>query len=100
MSKKALSESDIYDRYITPGIVAAGWEMTMQMYHEFGFTAGRIIARGQRKRADHLLLYHHDLPIPVIEAFDSGNKKYDRLWLESYRELETVVGRTADSWSD
>ena len=63
MNKKTLSESDICDQYITPAIVAAGWDMTMQIRHEFGFTAGRIIVRGkfavpgQRKHADYLLFY-------------------------------------------
>ena len=41
MDKKTLSESDICDRCITPAIVAAGWDMTMKMCREFGFTAGR-----------------------------------------------------------
>jgi type I restriction enzyme R subunit len=63
VNKKTLSESDICDQYITPAIVAAGWDMTMQIRREFGFTAGRIIVRrkfavrGQRKRADYLLFY-------------------------------------------
>jgi type I restriction enzyme, R subunit len=74
VSKRALSESDICDHYITPAIVAAGWDMTTQMCREFGFTAGRIIVRGQfavrgqRKRADYLLFYQPNLPIAVVEA--------------------------------
>ena len=47
MDKTTLSESDICDQYITPAIVAAGWDMTTQIRREFGFTAGRIIVRGQ-----------------------------------------------------
>ena len=42
VNKKTLSESDICDQYITPAIVAAGWDMTTQMRREFGFTAGRV----------------------------------------------------------
>ena len=59
MNKKALSESDICDQYITPAIVAAGWDKTTQIRREFGFTAGRIIVRGKMvtrgkaKRADY-----------------------------------------------
>jgi type I restriction enzyme R subunit len=77
MSKKALSESDICDQYITPAIVAAGWDKTTQIRREFGFTAGRIIVRGQlavrgqRKRADYVLLYQPHLPIAVVEAKDN-----------------------------
>ena len=78
-SKRVLSESDICDQYITPAIVAAGWDMTTQIRREFGFTAGRIIVRGQSKRADYLLFSQLNLPVAVVEAFDSGNKKYDRL---------------------
>ena len=77
MDKTTLSESDICDRYITPAIVAAGWDMTTQMRREFGFTAGRVIVRGkfavrgQRKRADYLLFYQPNLPIAVVEAKDN-----------------------------
>jgi type I restriction enzyme R subunit len=74
VNTKALSESDICDQYITPAIVAAGWDMTTQIRREFSFTAGRIIVRGQlavrgqRKRADYLLFYQPNLPIAVVEA--------------------------------
>lgn len=79
MSKKALSESDICDQYITPAIVAAGWDKTTQIRREFGFTAGRIIVRGQlavrgqRKRADYVLFSQPHVPIAVIEAKDNNH---------------------------
>jgi type I restriction enzyme R subunit len=57
VSKRVLSESDICDQYITPAIVAAGWDITTQIRSEFGFTAGRIIVRGQLKHVDYLLFY-------------------------------------------
>jgi type I restriction enzyme R subunit len=77
-NKKALSESDICDRYITPAIITAGWA-THQWRREFGFTDGKIIvrgnlvARGKRKRADYLLFYTPDLPIALIEAKDNNH---------------------------
>lgn len=75
-NKKALSESDICDRYITPAIVAAGWAPN-RWRREYGFTDGKIIVRGQlvargrRKRADYLLFHQPNLPIALIEAKDN-----------------------------
>lgn len=75
-NKKALNESDICDRYITPAITDAGWT-TNRWRREFGFTDGKIIvrgnlvARGKRKRADYLLFHTPDLPIAIIEAKDN-----------------------------
>lgn len=75
-NKKALSESDICDRYITPAVTKAGWAAN-QWRREFGFTDGKIIvrgklvARGKRKRADYLLFHTPDRPIAVLEAKDN-----------------------------
>ena len=78
MNKKALSESDICDRYISPALESAGWDNTMWR-REFQFTDGRIIvrnklvARGKSKRADYLLFLKPNLPIAVIEAKDNNH---------------------------
>ena len=78
MDKKALSESDICDRYITPAVERAGWA-TEQWRREFGFTdgkmivRGKLVARGKRKRADYLLFHKPNLPIAVIEAKDNNH---------------------------
>ena len=78
MNKKQLSESDICDRFISPALTKAGWE-NHQWRREFSFTDGRIIvrgkmvARGQRKRADYLLFYKPNLPIALIEAKDNNH---------------------------
>lgn len=76
MNKKALSESDICDRFISPALSVAGWDET-RWRREYPFTAGRIIvrgeliARGKQKRADYLLFYKSNIPIAVIEAKDN-----------------------------
>lgn len=76
MNKKALSESDICDRYITPAIEQAGWTSD-RWRREFGFTDGKVIvrgkmvARGNPRRADYLLFYEPNIPIAVIEAKDN-----------------------------
>lgn len=47
LNKKALSEQDICLKFITPAIVAAGWDPMLQMRQEVSFTAGRILVRGK-----------------------------------------------------
>jgi type I restriction enzyme R subunit len=75
-NKRALSESDICDRYITPAITGAGWTAE-RWRREFFFTDGKIIvrgklvARGKRKFTDYLLFHTPDLPIALIEAKDN-----------------------------
>jgi len=77
-NKKALSESDICDRYITPAVTTAGWPAS-QWRREYGFTDGKIIVRGKlvarakRKRADYLLFHKPNLPIALIEAKDNNH---------------------------
>ena len=77
MNKKALSESDICDRFITPALHQAGW-LKEQILREHSFTAGRIIvrgrmvSRGRARRADYVLLYQH-VPIAVVEAKDNNH---------------------------
>jgi type I restriction enzyme R subunit len=77
-NKKALSESDICDRHITPAITKAGWA-TNQWRREFGFTDGKIIvrgklvARGKRKRVDYLIFHTPDRPIALVEAKDNNH---------------------------
>ena len=76
MDKKALSESDICDRFISPALLTAGWDES-RWRREYAFTAGRIIvrgelvARGKQKRADYLLFYKSNIPIAIIEAKDN-----------------------------
>ena len=77
MDKKTLSESDICAKYITPAIIAAGWDEALQIRREVSFTKGRIIVRGklhtrgEQKRADYILYFKANIPIAVIEAKDN-----------------------------
>jgi type I restriction enzyme R subunit len=79
MNKKSLSERDICTKFITPNIVAAGWNVDTQIREEVGFTDGRIYvrgkihARGAQKRADYILYYKPNIPIAVIEAKDNNH---------------------------
>jgi type I restriction enzyme R subunit len=60
-NKKDLSERDICTKFITPAIIAAGWDLHAQVREEVSFTKGRIIVRGKlhtrgkRRRADFVI---------------------------------------------
>lgn len=77
MNKKALTEQDIRSKYITPAVLRAQWDLHSQIREEVNFTKGRIIVRGklvtrgEPKRADYILYYKPNLPIAVIEAKDN-----------------------------
>ncbi|MEO8746053.1 MAG: DEAD/DEAH box helicase family protein [Rhodanobacter sp.] len=79
MDKKKLSEADICLKFITPALVASGWDVNEQVFQEFTLKAGRMVVRGQRaardktsiRRADYMLCHHADRPLAVIEAKDN-----------------------------
>jgi hypothetical protein len=77
MSKKLLNENEICDQFITPAIIAAGWDKHVQVRREYTFTAGQVIVRGKvavrgkKKRADYLLFHTPNLPLVVVEAKDN-----------------------------
>lgn len=76
MNKRALSDTEICDRFITPAMHQAGW-LLERMRREYSFTDGRIIvrgrlvSRGRQRRADYLLHYE-GVPLAVIEAKDNS----------------------------
>ena len=77
--KKALSETDIRTKYITPAIKNAGWDILTQVREEYNITKGRIIARGKTckreapLKADYVLFYRSNKPIAVVEAKDNNH---------------------------
>lgn len=78
IDKKTLSERDICTKFITPAVKKAGWDEMTQIREEVGFTKGRIIvrgkmvSRGQGKRADYVLYYKPNIPLALIEAKDNA----------------------------
>jgi type I restriction enzyme R subunit len=74
-----LSEQDICTQRITPALVAAGWDLNLQVRQEVSFTKGRIIvrgklvSRGKGKRADYILYIKPNIPLAVIEAKDGNH---------------------------
>ncbi len=75
--KRALSERDICTQYITPSIVGAGWNLQTQIREEVTFTKGRVnpkgklVRRGESKRADYILYYKPNIPLAIVEAKDN-----------------------------
>ena len=83
MDKQRLSERDICSKFITPALERAEWDTISQVREEVGFTKGRIIVRGklvtrgQAKRADYILYYKPNIPIALIEAKDNTHSVGD-----------------------
>ncbi|MBA4157717.1 MAG: DEAD/DEAH box helicase family protein [Gemmatimonadetes bacterium] len=77
MDKKSLTEQGIRTNFITPAIKAAGWDLLRQVREEVTFTKGRVIvrgklvSRGEPKRADYILYHKPNLPLAVVEAKDN-----------------------------
>ncbi len=86
MDKKLLSETDIRTKFITPAIVGPNgdkWDVMTQIREEAYFTKGRVIVRGkmvkrgEAKKADYILYYKPNLSIAVIEAKDNNHSVGD-----------------------
>src|SRR5882757_4274653 len=83
MNKKTFSERDICTKLITPAVTKAGWDIDTQIREEVGFTKGRIIVRGklvtrgQAKRADYILYFKPNIPLALIEAKDNSHSVGD-----------------------
>jgi type I restriction enzyme R subunit len=81
MNKKALTETDIRTKFITPAVVGVDgtkWDVMTQVREEVYFTKGRVIVRGktvrrgEAKKADYILYYKPNLPLAVLEAKDNN----------------------------
>jgi type I restriction enzyme, R subunit len=81
MNKKTLTETDIRTKFITPSLIGPPvekWDRMNQLREEFYFTKGRVIVqgkivtRGEAKKADYILYYKPNIPIAVIEAKDNN----------------------------
>jgi type I restriction enzyme R subunit len=83
INKKTLTERDICSKYITPAIQNSGWDLHSQVREEVTLTKGRVIVRGKLvkrgnpRRADYILYYKENIPIAVIEAKDNNHSVGD-----------------------
>ena len=82
MNKKKLTETDIRTKFISPAIdreKSGSWDIMTQVLEEYSFTKGRVIVRGkivhrgEAKKADYILFYKQNIPIAVIEAKDNNH---------------------------
>lgn len=82
MNKKALTETDIRTKFITPALLGPNrdkWDVMTQIREEAYFTKGRVIVRGktvqrgEAKKADYILFYKPNLPLAVVEAKDNNH---------------------------
>jgi type I restriction enzyme R subunit len=82
MNKKTLTETDIRSKFITPALVGVNgekWNLQTQIREEVYFTRGRVIVRGkvvrrgEAKKADYILSYKTNLPLAIVEAKDNNH---------------------------
>ena len=79
MTKSNLSETDICDKFITPAIQQAGWDLHEQIFRKYTLRPGRVVVRGSTSardlksvlRADYVLCHKANIPLAVIEAKDN-----------------------------
>ncbi len=96
IDKISLSERDICTKFITPAVTRAGWGIDTQIREEVSFTKGRIIvrgklvSRGQAKRADYILYYKPNIPLALIEAKDNTHGVGDGM--QQGLEYATTLG--------
>ncbi len=80
MDKRKLSETDICEKFISPALARAGWDLHEQVLREYPLRQGRVVVRGQTAardkksvlRADYVLFWKANIPLAVIEAKDNS----------------------------
>ena len=77
--KNQMTEEDIKLNYITPAILAKGWQDKITMETKVQFTDGKInikgniISREPVKKADYILYINANNPIAIVEAKDNSH---------------------------
>lgn len=77
LDKKQMSEEDIKLNFITPAILAKGWQDKITMETAVRFTDGKVNLRGNLvsreapKKADYILYINRNNPIAIVEAKDN-----------------------------
>lgn len=79
LDKKQMSEEDIKLNFITPALLAKGWQDKITMETAVRFTDGRVNLRGNLvsreapKKADYILYINKNNPIAILEAKDNNH---------------------------
>lgn len=77
--KKLMTEEDIKLNYITPKLIAKGWNDKITMETKVKFTDGKINLQGNvtvrepAKKADYILYINSNNPIAIVEAKDNNH---------------------------
>ncbi len=77
LPKNKMSEEDIKLNFITPALVAKGWQDKITMETTVQFTKGKInikgnlVKRDAPKKADYILYINANNPIAIVEAKDN-----------------------------
>lgn len=79
MNKKALTETDIRNTFITPAQIGANgdkWNLHTRIREEVSHRShvivrGKTVKRGGAKKVDYIVPYKPNLPLAVIEAKDN-----------------------------
>ena len=109
--KKALSEIDICDLFITPAIRDAGWDPMTQIRREVTLAPGPVIVRGnmsarnkkKKKFADYILSWEAGIPIAVVEAKDNNHSVshgiQQALGYAEILEIPTALSSNGDAFA-
>ena len=79
LDKKQMTEEDIKLNFITPAIIAKGWQDKITMETKVQFTDGKVNLRGNLvsreapKKADYILYFNKNNPLAVVEAKDNNH---------------------------
>lgn len=79
LDKKQMSEEDIKLNFITPSLLARGWQDKITMETAVKFTDGKVNLRGNMisrempKKADYILYINKNNPIAIVEAKDNNH---------------------------
>ncbi|MBQ6535942.1 MAG: DEAD/DEAH box helicase family protein, partial [Firmicutes bacterium] len=77
LPKSQMTEEDIKLNFITPALLARGWQNKISMETKVQFTDGKINLRGNLvsretpKKADYVLYIERNYPIAIVEAKDN-----------------------------
>ena len=77
--KSQMTEEDIKLNFITPALLASGWQNKITMETKVQFTDGKmnikgnIVSRDPAKKADYILYINANNPIAIVEAKDNNH---------------------------
>ena len=79
LPKNSMTEEDIKLNFITPALIAAGWQNKITMETKVQFTDGKVnikgnlVSREPAKKADYILYINANNPVAIVEAKDNNH---------------------------